>query len=167
MLMPQMTAGRANRRVILVTLLTSALVSISEPGPPFAPSTKAKMRLPIPEQYGMTKVPSTVPSMLLFMRSSRQIIRNDPAMNSPINHIGAQPVLSIQVINGIQSGDFDPWSQPLSQSARMTILRALQTLRAVRLRPSDFGLRICSRVPQKTHFPRRAKSYILAPVSLL
>ena len=88
---------------MLVTLFTRALVSISAPGPPLAPRTNAKIRLPTPEQYGMTKVPSTVPSTpLLFMRSSRQIIRKEPTMNRPTNHKGAHPVLSIHVINGTE-----------------------------------------------------------------
>src|SRR5947209_2902366 len=52
----------------------------------------------------MTRVPRTVPSTpLLFMRSSRQIMRNDPAMNRPTNQRGAHPVLSIHVINGSET----------------------------------------------------------------
>ena len=49
-----------------------------------------KIRLPMPVQYGMTSVPSTVPSKPLALKtSSRQIIRNDAAMNSARNSHGA------------------------------------------------------------------------------
>ena len=48
--MPQRMVGRPMSRVMLVTLLTSELVTTSAPGPPLAPSTKAKIRLPMPEQ---------------------------------------------------------------------------------------------------------------------
>jgi hypothetical protein len=59
---------------------------------------KAKIRFPIPEQYGITNVPNTVPSTpLAFIASKRQIIKNEAARKIPTNHHGAQPVLSIHV----------------------------------------------------------------------
>ena len=48
--MPQIIVGRPMSKVMLVTLLTSELVTTSAPGPPLAPRTKAKIRLPMPEQ---------------------------------------------------------------------------------------------------------------------
>src|SRR5439155_9070662 len=50
---------------------------------------KAKMRFPVPEQYGMISVPRIVPSMpFSVMDSNRQIIRNDAAINSTRNNHG-------------------------------------------------------------------------------
>jgi hypothetical protein len=65
------------------------------------PRTKAKIKLPIPEQYGITKVPSTVPSTpLALMTSRRQIITNEATINIARKHQGAHsPVLSIAVTN--------------------------------------------------------------------
>ena len=102
--MPQRMAGRPMSRVMLVTLLTRELVTTSAPRPPLAPSTKAKIRLPIPEQYGMTRVPRTVPSTpLSVMASSRQIMRNEAAMKRPRKHQGAKaPVLSIHFKNELK-----------------------------------------------------------------
>ena len=75
---------------MFVTLLTSELIITSPPSPPRWPMMNAKMRLPMPEQYGMTSVPSTVPSKpRLLITSSRQIIMNDAAMNSARNSHGA------------------------------------------------------------------------------
>ena len=48
--MPQKIAGRPMSRVMLVTLLTREFVTTSAPGPPLAPRTKAKIKLPMPEQ---------------------------------------------------------------------------------------------------------------------
>jgi len=42
---------------MLVTLLTSELTITSAREPPLRPRMKAKMRLPIPVQYGITSVP--------------------------------------------------------------------------------------------------------------
>jgi hypothetical protein len=48
------------------------------------------MRFPIPEQYGMIRVPRTVPSMpFAFIDSSRQIMRNDATINRTRNSHGA------------------------------------------------------------------------------
>src|SRR5437016_5621294 len=104
--MPQKAAGSPMRRVMLVTLLTRALVRTSEPGPPLEPSTKAKIKFPIPEQYGMTSVPRTVPSTPLSdMASSRQIIRKEAAMKRPRKHHGAQlPEASIHVMTDFKEG---------------------------------------------------------------
>ncbi len=88
--MPQKMAGRPSTSVRLVTLLTSELVITSAPLPPLRPRMKAKIRLPMPEQYGMTSVPSTVPSKPpALIASSRQIISNDATMNSARNSHGA------------------------------------------------------------------------------
>jgi len=88
--------------VMLVTLLTSELMMTSAPEPPLRPRMKAKIKFPMPEQYGMTSVPSTVPSKpLSLIASSRQIITNDAPTNSARNSHGAQgPVLSIRVTSG-------------------------------------------------------------------
>ena len=97
---PQKIVGSPMSKVMLVTLFTKALVTTSEHGPPFAPTTKVKMRFPIPEQYGITRVPRTVPSTPpAFIFSSRQIMRNEAAMKIRTNQTGAQPVLSIHVTN--------------------------------------------------------------------
>jgi len=58
---------------------------------------KAKIRLPIPEQYGMTRVPRTVPSTpLLFMASSRQIIRKGAEQGkTPMNIHGRQAAAAL------------------------------------------------------------------------
>jgi hypothetical protein len=96
--MPQKIAGNPMSNVMFVTLLTSALVITSSPGPPLRPSTNAKIKFPTPEQYGMMSVPSTVPSNPpSFITSSRQMIKTDAAMNRVRNSHGAQaPVLSIE-----------------------------------------------------------------------
>src|SRR5271170_1795734 len=87
---PQRIAGRPSTSVMFVTLLTSELVITSAPLPPLRPRMKAKMRLPSPVQYGMTSVPSTVPSKPFALKiSSRQIIRNDDATNNERNSHGA------------------------------------------------------------------------------
>src|SRR5204862_5746437 len=85
--------------VMLVTLLTSALVITCAPDPGCFATTKANMRLPIPEQYGMMSVPSTVPSSPpAFIASSRQSISSDAATNTTTNNNGAHgPWLSIDV----------------------------------------------------------------------
>ena len=85
---------------MFVTLFTSAFVSKSLPGAPFLPIMNAKIRLPIPEQYGITSVPSTVPSIpVLFIASKRQIIRKDPVRKITMNIHGASaPLLSIDVM---------------------------------------------------------------------
>ena len=88
--MPQKIAGRPSTSVMFVTLLTSELIITSPPLPPRWPMMNAKMRLPMPVQYGMTSAPSTVPSKPLALKtSSRQTIRNDAAMNSARNSHGA------------------------------------------------------------------------------
>src|SRR5208337_3097025 len=82
-LIPQKIAGKPSTSVMLVTLLTSELTITSAPEPPLRPRMKAKMRLPMPVQYGITSVPSTVPSKPWALNtSSRQSIRNDAARNT-------------------------------------------------------------------------------------
>src|SRR5712691_3715034 len=99
--MPQNTAGSPSNSVMLVTLFTSELVSTSVPDPPLIPSTNAKIKLPMPEQYGMINVPRTVPSTpLAVMDSSRQIIRKEVAMKRPKNNHGAHaPLLSTHLVS--------------------------------------------------------------------
>ncbi len=88
--MLQKIAGRPRTSVRLVTLLTSELVITSAPLPPLRPRMKAKIKLPMPEQYGMTSVPSTVPSKPpALIASSRQIISSEATMNSARKSHGA------------------------------------------------------------------------------
>src|SRR6266404_893818 len=99
--MPQNTAGSPSKSVMLVTLFTSELVNTSVPEPPLIPSTNAKIKLPMPEQYGMTRVPRTVPSTpLALMDSNRQIIRKEAARKRPKNNHGAHgPLLSTHLVS--------------------------------------------------------------------
>src|SRR5262245_19739547 len=99
-----MIVGRPIRSVRFVTLLTRQLVSTSAPDPPVLPITKAKMRFPIPEQYGITNVPNTVPSSpLAFKASNLQIIRNEQTRKSPTNSQGANPpAASIHVTTALK-----------------------------------------------------------------
>jgi hypothetical protein len=85
-----MIAGNPSTSVMFVTLLTSEFVITSAPEPPVRPRMKAKIKLPRPEQYGMTSVPRTVPSKpRALITSSRQIIRSEAARNSARNSQGA------------------------------------------------------------------------------
>ena len=87
--MPQIIAGNPSTSVMFVTLFTRELVMTSAPLPPVWPRMKAKIKLPMPEQYGITSVPSTVPSKPpALIASSRQIMRNDATRNSARNSHG-------------------------------------------------------------------------------
>src|SRR5208283_3664222 len=99
----QKIAGRPSTSVMLVTLLTSEFVITSAPEPPVRPMMNVKIRLPMPVQYGMTSVPSTVPSKPLALKtSSRQTITNDATRNSARNSHGAEgPLATIQWMNGL------------------------------------------------------------------
>ena len=74
---------------MLVTLLIIEFVTTSAPEPSDLPRMKAKSRFPMPEQYGMKRVPRTVPSTpLLVMASSRQINQNDETRKRRTNSTG-------------------------------------------------------------------------------
>jgi len=96
------TAGNPRISVRLVMLLTSELTITSAPEPPDRPSTKAKIKFPSPEQYGMINVPSTVPlNPRALNASSRQIITNDATRNNARNSHGAHgPRAAIQCMKG-------------------------------------------------------------------
>src|SRR5438552_448046 len=97
---PQKMAGNPINNVMLVTLLTRQLVITSAAGWPLLYTTKTKIRLPMPEQYGMTRVPSTVPSTpVSVMCSNRQIRRNEEPMNNTNSIHGLNgPKLSMNVV---------------------------------------------------------------------
>ena len=78
-----MSAGTPRTKFRLVTLFTKQLVRTSWEGPLRFAMIATNNKFPIPEQYGITSVPSAVPSRpCLSNASNRQIIKPDAARNS-------------------------------------------------------------------------------------